>query len=130
MSDDMVTCQYCKCPVSSRKIQAHTSKRCPSPKSPAGISKLKEATPVKQGKKTILVRSRLERLHRDLSQGSAQPDDDGLAKEFEAFYSMFVWQGRKNVLAPRKARIDENGDISESIHTVSGGLPSLGKRAK
>lgn len=129
MPDGMTTCPYCKCPINERRLQAHTSKRCP--KAPSVIlEKIEarvEAFTQDRKKRTVLIRSRLERLYRELCSSSALPDDAGLAKEFKAFYTMYVWDGvGRN--APHKPVVD--GESSVSIHAASGGLPSLGKRAK
>lgn len=134
MADNLVTCPYCNCPVSSRRLRMHTNERCP--KSPRVIrSKLQADTRMAARarnafKKTVLVRSRLDRLYRDLTSVSAAPDDHELAKVFVAFYTMYVWQREDSIAVPRDSSIDAFGERSTSIRAVSGGLPSLGKRAK
>lgn len=133
MSDEIITCPYCKCQVSSRRLQLHTSNKCP--KSPlvreSKLKAIEKALAIaKPMKKTILVRSRLDRLFRELLLDTAQPDDEELARMFRAFYTMYVWQGNGKVDAPRSSAIDDNGERSFSIQSVSGGLPSLGRRAK
>lgn len=129
MTDGFTTCPYCKCTLSERRLNAHISKRCP--KAPAVIQEKIEARveafTLDTKKHTVLVRSRLERLYRDLNRNTAIPDDVELSKVFKAFYTMYVWDGTGKK-APYKPIVD--GESSVSIHAVSGGLPSLGKHAK
>jgi hypothetical protein len=105
------------------------SKRCP--KSPTLIQEQIEARveafTLDKKKRTVLIRSRLERLYRDLNSDTAIPDDVELSRVFKAFYTMYVWDGTGRK-APYKPIVD--GESSVSIHAVSGGLPSLGKHAK
>ena len=91
--------------------------------------RVQEANREIQKKRTVSVRARLERLFRDISSNLAVPDDEGLAREFKAFYTMYVWQ-RERIPAVRKSPPEGAREPSVSIHAVSGGLPSLGKRAK
>ena len=129
MTYGIITCPYCECTLSERRLSAHISKRCP--KAPAVIlEKIEarvEAFTQDQKRRTVLVRSRLERLYRDLSVNTAIPDDLELSKVFKAFYTMYVWDGTGRK-APHKPIVD--GESSVSIHAVSGGLPSLGKHSK
>lgn len=133
MTEEIVACPYCNCKIGANRLKQHTSRKCP--KSPTAIKhKLlhapKSARIVRETKR-VLVRSRLERLFRDLHGGSGKADDEELAKVFKAFYHMYVWQGEgRNFAASRKVAIGSDGEYAVSIHTVSGGLPSLGKRAK
>lgn len=129
MSTEITTCPYCRCTLNERRLNAHVSKRCP--KAPGVIlEKIEarvEAFSQDKDKRTVLVRSRLERLYRDLSSNTSIPDDVELSNVFKAFYTMYVWDGTRTK-APHKAIVD--GEPSTSIHAVSGGLPSLGKHAK
>ncbi|WP_407278961.1 hypothetical protein U5817_22945 [Aromatoleum evansii] len=86
-----------------------------------------EKLTLERKRRSVLVRSRLERLYRDLTSDTAIPDDVELSKVFKAFYTMYVWDGTGKK-APYRPIVD--GESSVSIHTVSGGLPSLGKNSK
>lgn len=129
MTDGITTCPYCKCALSERRLNAHISKRCP--KAPSVMeekieAKVEELT-LERKKRSVLVRSRLERLYRDLTNDTAIPDDFELSKVFKAFYTMYVWDGTGKK-APYRPIVD--GESSVSIYAVSGGLPSLGKNSK
>lgn len=151
----LVTCSYCQSHVSARNLTYHVNNRCKKAEAvrtaavkAAKLAKKKKAKPpVRAGsvqptlalvaptprplKKRVLVRSRLERLFRDLEQEHAEPDESSLANLFKSFYTVYVWKKDTTVhTLPGRREIDDDGNFRTSIRTVSGGLPSLGKRAK
>ncbi|WP_152555792.1 hypothetical protein [Ferriphaselus sp. R-1] len=129
MSDELAKCPYCNGVVSARRLKAHTTQRCP--KAPVVIQAKIEArvaaSKIEQKKTTVLVRSRLERMYSDLCDQTKHPDDRELAKAFKTFYETCVVGGLR-IPSRKSATID--GEESTSVRTVSGGLPSLGKRAR
>lgn len=129
MTARITICPYCKCSLREHRLNAHIAKKCP--KSPTVIQERIEArvdaSVQDRKRRTVLIRSRLERLYRDLCSNTAIPDDDELAKVFKAFYTMYVWDGVRRT-TPFRPIVD--GESSVSIHAISGGLPSLGKHAK
>lgn len=136
MEDDTTLCPYCENKVKIRNLEKHQKKKCP--KSPLVAARNTDAGSLADSNKAIRakpthinVRSRLERLFRELEAELLPPDELGLAKEFKAFYEMYVRDGRsQRFRAARTFVVDDDGVRSESIRTFSGGLPSLGKRAK
>lgn len=79
----------------------------------------------------VNLRFRLERLFRELEVSLNVPDDKDLAREFKAFYEYYVRRGPSKASSPRQSTTtNSDGNRSVSIKAVSGGLPSLGKKAK
>lgn len=117
---ELVKCPHCNCDVQSKRLSSHILRKCP--KSPDAPSRKKNLAYTggkvasAKNKKAILIRSRLERLLKDLESKNRQPDDEELAKVFKSFYYMYVWKG--------------NEAAAPAVQIVSGGLPSLGKNAK
>lgn len=150
MSEELVICTYCECSVQQKNLDKHVRLRCPKAPEIVLAARGPEKSTIKRSAKSaiavqeeiearveafrqeskrnaVLVRGRLERLYKDLSSNTAVPDDPELAKLFKAFYTMYVWDGTLKK-GPHRSLVD--GEQSESIHAVSGGLPSLGKRAR
>lgn len=134
--ESLVTCPHCSDTVAERNLGRHIKKRCK--KSPAALgqhnkTQLDTVKP-KADRKTptvINVRARLEKLFRELESGALPPDEVGLAREFKAFYHMYVWQGDGHrINAARAIGMAADGTPSTSIRAVSGGLPSLGKNSR
>lgn len=145
MAELTTNCQFCGCAVKPKKLGLHIQQKCPQspeaityratqPKAlhppkvakPAAVTKKRTAGP-----KVVQIRTRLERLFRELEHNANEPDDKDLANEFKAFYRMYVWQGDTRRSGARQSTaLNSDGSRSLSIKAVSGGLPSLGKHAK
>jgi hypothetical protein len=132
--DALAECKYCGVSIRKYRLDLHIRKKCP--KRPGrtienGLNGVVGQSQAAKTDKKVLVRSRLKRLYQDMSSDLSNVDDLQLAKLFKAFYTMYVWEGDGAQYAAARGRsVNHDGEVSTSLRTVSGGLPSLGKRAK
>lgn len=132
----LAECKYCGGKVRAYRLDLHMSKKCPKRPSLTPIDNAKQerssTSRIAAGlDKKVLVSSRLKRIYRDMNPDLSNVDDLQLAKLFKAFYTMYVWEGDGvDHAASRERRVNDDGELSTSLRAVSGGLPSLGKRAK
>lgn len=151
-TDSTKSCPFCGVALKAGKYDNHVSRKCPrSPQAmafrakhgqPGSMGKFSgrppnpgvgdgAAVPKKVRPTVVQVRSRLERLYRDLESAVSQPDNLELAKEFKAFYIYYVCEGRARGSGVLRApALNADGTRSVSVKAWSGGLPSLGKKAK
>lgn len=147
-TDSTKPCPFCGVALKVWKYDNHVRKKCPSSPQAAAFRAKRglqgtlgtqssrpfgagATAPKKAPPAVVQVRSRLERLYRDLESAASQPDDLELAKEFKAFYIYYVCEGRARGSGLLRApALNADGTRSVSVKAWSGGLPSLGKKAK
>lgn len=128
MNAKMANCPYCNTPVSKKKLMAHVRKRCTKAiLSEIPETKIEQKKPENKKKRVLHLKDRLDKIMSDLESQSYTIDNNELANEFKAFYCMYVMTNERNYKTTAKPSYID-GALTNSIKTISGGLPSLGKK--